>query len=227
VKASLSTIVVPTIFLCAAAIPAIAADTHYWGSNCTSRLTLDDVTPLLEKGLCKSGATFLGKKVCDDWHAFLAGCTPAFAPNAYVVGATFRVELAKNGSLVWSEKNPLYVIYNQDRTMSPTKVGILDVSAESPDEEAEATRYIESAFSGTKRRQTSLDEYIKGAAGKATQVVLQSESQGQKASLPGCGEIYVRSGSERQYALILQKRGNAWESESHPIIYFSIFPSVK
>jgi hypothetical protein len=63
VKASLSTVVVSTFFLSAAAAPAIAADTHYWGSNCTSRLTLDDVTPLLEKGLCKSGATFLVSRV--------------------------------------------------------------------------------------------------------------------------------------------------------------------
>jgi hypothetical protein len=42
--------------------------------------------------------TFLGRKVCDDVHAFLKGTAPAFAPGRFAVGPSFRVERAKNGN---------------------------------------------------------------------------------------------------------------------------------
>lgn len=211
------------------AVAALAADkaAHYFGSNCSSPLTLDDVAPMLDKGLCKSGASFLGGPVCNDWHAFLAGTAPTFPLNGYTVGGTFRVELAKNGSLAWSEHNPLYVIYNRERTGSPVSIGIIDVSPDNAEEEAEAMRYLKSTFSGLKPSTGSLDQYIKEVAGKATEIHLQSDKSGAKGSLPGCGEIYLRKRGDRQYALIITKHSNAWEPDSHPVIYFTIFPASK
>lgn len=185
--------------------------------RCAAPLSLEEARPLLEAGLCGSGARFESRLVCDDWHAFLNGSAASLAPGEFAVGPTFRVEQANNGRTLWSEQNPLYVLYGGDGSF-----GLLDVSADNPEEEAEGQAYLRGAFAGTRDETSGLHRYLVESARSASRVPSKLVRAVDGLDLGCDGIVHVRAGAGRIYLLRSTKHGNAWEYDSHPVLYFSI-----
>lgn len=191
-------------------------------TTCPKALTLKEAKSLVEHGLCKSSVEFLGRQVCDEWHAFLNGTEPILPASSFAVGPTFRVERAYNGQVVWSEQNPMYVLYNAGTTGLLTTVRLLDVSPDNAEEQQEDTRYLSLAFAGQRDSSSPLHKYIESHTNDAPLVTV-ARSEGGVFADRGCeGLIYIRQHARRLYMLISTKHSNAWEYDSHPVLYFVI-----
>lgn len=191
-------------------------------ATCQKALTLKEAKSIIENGLCKSSVEFLGRQVCDDWRAFLNGTMPTLPISNFAVGPTFRVERANNGKVAWSEQNPTYVLYNAGTTNQLTIVHLLDVSPDNAEEQQEDTRYLSQAFAGQRDSSSPLHKYIESHANDAPVVTVARSDNGVFADR-GCeGLIYIRQNARRLYMLISTKHSNAWEYDTHPVLYFAI-----
>lgn len=198
------------------------SDAREPNTDCLAALSVDDAAPLIEAGLCKTDARFLGEPVCNAWHAFQGGGPPHLPVRAFAVGAAFRVEQAKNGAIAWSEHNPLFALYNAGDTEQLARVRLLDVHEGSDAEEAEATHYLTSAFGGRRDAASPVHEYIERHLQSAPLATITRSLHGQFID-DECGSFtYLRQTPERLYLLLSTKHSNAWERESHPVLYFVI-----
>jgi hypothetical protein len=189
---------------------------------CQQALSLKKAQSLLEQGLCQSAVKFQGRPVCDDWHAFLAGTAPTLPVSSFAVGPTFRVERANNGHMAWSEHNPMYVLYNAGKTGLLTNVRLLAVNPDNAEEEQEGIRYLSAAFAGKRDASSSLQQYIESRANDGPLIPL-TNAQDQAVADLGCGgRIYIRQHGKRLYVLLSTKHSNAWEYDTHPVLYFVI-----
>lgn len=191
-------------------------------SKCNTALSVEQAKPILDAGLCKTPANFLHKPVCEEWKAFLNGGSPKLNISTFALGATFRVERAMNGKILWSEYNPMFALYNAGNSDKLESIRLLDIEAENPQEEKEATQYLESVFSGRHDVAPSLEKYILEMRSKAEEVKLDSSDSGSVGNF-GCSTIHLRQKGKRLYALISTKHGNTFEYDSHPVLYFVIF----
>lgn len=191
--------------------------------GCHEALTAVEAKALLEEGLCKSGATFLGRPVCEDLRAFERGGAPRLSAGSIAVGATFRVEQARNGRVMWSEANPLYAVQNAGTTDELTRARVIDIHADNEREEQEALAYVRDAFErGEHDRKSGLYQYIAQTIARKTPVELTPDDLG-GAAHPRCQpRLYLRGNAERLYLLISSKHSNAWEYDSHPVLYLAI-----
>jgi hypothetical protein len=179
---------------------------------------------LLEAGLCKTKAEFLGSPICSDVRAFKSGTAPTLPVGSFTVGATFRVEQSANGSGAWSEDNPLYALYNDGESNALSSARLLDVEPGSPAQKQEAERYFASAAAGHREESSSLHKYVESARDTAMQPSLISSPDGMVGTLP-CMTVYVRQVNDKIYAVLSTKHETSFEIDAHPVIYFVVFPS--
>jgi len=191
-------------------------------NQCNAVLTLKEAEPLINAGLCRTDASFLGKPVCGQWQAFVNGTSPKLKVNTFALGAAFRVERAMNGQLLWSEQNPNFALYNTGKHEELTSIGLLSIEPENSEEEKESNRYLEALFSGGNSGTSRLEKYVLEMRNEAEKSTLSLSDSGSIGTL-GCSTIYVRQNGKRLYALISTKHGNGFDYDPHPVLYFVIF----
>ena len=181
---------------------------------------------ILEAGLCKTAAEVFGSPVCNDVRAFRTGTAPMLPVGSFTIGVTFRVEQSANGSVAWSEDNPLYALYNVGESTSLSSVRLLDVESDSPAEAREAERYVASVAAGHRDKTSSLHQYVESARENAPQLSLISSPDGRVGTLP-CMTVYIRQIKDKIYAVLSTEHETSFEIDAHPVIYFVVFPSTE
>jgi hypothetical protein len=189
---------------------------------CPAAPSFEEASRIAEFGLCSGPAEFLGEPVCKDWHAFLNGSTPRLASRTFAVGPTFRVERARTGALVWSEMNPIYALYNAGDSPELSAVNLLDISPDNDEEAKEGQEYLVAAFRKRRNSASSLQAYIEQRITTTPTLRVQTTRDGRVSDLGCRGQLYIRQSGERVYALLASKHSNAWEYDSHPVLYFMI-----
>ncbi len=198
-----------------------APDRFKWPS---SPLTVDEAKPLIESGLCETRAEYLEQSACEEWKIFLNAGEPQLAPQTFAVGPAFRVELSKSYQIAWSEKNPIYVLYNSGASDDLKSVGLIQVESDNAGEEREVERYLLSAFKGTRNRESPFHAYIAGDVLKPHPhfVFAHVWKNGAVAKLGEKDVAYLRQQGKKLYLFISSIHSNAYEYDQHPVLYFAV-----
>jgi hypothetical protein len=179
---------------------------------------------LIEAGFCKSGASYLGLSACDEWHNFLTAGKPSIPPGTFAVGPTFRVELTKSYQVLWSEKNPVYVLYNAGNSDDLQSIRVIQVTSDNATEESLTEQYILSAFRGKRDTSSPFHAYLTADVVKhnGDTSFTENGNDGYMTEQDKNNVAYVRQKGNRIYLFVSSFHSNGYEYDRHPVLYLSI-----
>jgi hypothetical protein len=189
-----------------------------------SPLTVEEAKPLIEAGLCKTSAEYLEQSGCEEWKTFLAAGEPSLPPKTFAVGPVFRVELTKSYQVLWSEKNPIYVLYNSGDADNLKSIRMIQVNSDNETEEREAENYLLSAFKGSRDKQSPFHAYIVGDVVRPHRM-FSFTSRGDNGFMMNAGQkdvAYLRQEGKKIYLFISSIHSNAYEYDQHPVLYLAV-----
>jgi hypothetical protein len=183
----------------------------------------EDIRALLDKGLCVPEEQFLGKPVCEEWHAFLLSGPRSLPAGSLALGTTFRVERATNGAIAWSEQNPMPVLLGAGATAGGELTARLMFAFPDNDEEAkEGAAFVTAAFAGLREPSSPFYRYAQSEVQHANLLTMKESQEGWSSDLGCDGLLYVRQRGGRIYLLLSTKHSNDFDFDSHPVLYFSV-----
>ncbi len=189
---------------------------------CKNVPTLAQANLLFERAYCRNPISYRGRTICQHWRDFLSARDLLLTPYAFSIGPTFRVEQSRSGLVVWSEENPMHLISNPTSFHEPDTVEFADVSPDDDDQRKEAEAYLAATFLKREDLNSSLHTYIKQLLdSKASRSFLRQSGSVYVAS--DCKNVvYAKTSRDYIYVLLSSWHSNAWEYDSHPVVYFSL-----
>ncbi len=184
--------------------------------------TLAQANILFERTYCGNPISYRGRTICHHWRDFLSAGELLLTPSAFSIGPTFRVEQARNGLVVWSEENPMHLILNPTSDHHPDTLEFANVSPDDDDQRKEAEAYLAASFEKREDVNSSLHSYIKQLLDSKASHSFRRQAGPVYVASDCKNVIYAKASRDYIYVMLSSWHSNAWEYDSHPVIYFSL-----